>query len=286
MSFTFRTRKGNYYTINLTHFIFPLVVFVLAAVVVIIASVAKVRYQNTYEMTYKAILSRKASVTIGNSQTERNAVLRCAFSSPEIFIVDRVSYYNYDDKQVYMFDYNAYAADYENILKDYKERISRILSEAPDLKDDREAVKWIHDYIITHYEYGGDHSAYSMMTKGRGVCSAYTGLFTALADGLGLEHGVAHSDSMNHTWNIVKLDGTWYHIDVTWDDKGSTPVYDYYLKTSEEFYVESHYEWVDTGTSLTTYDNIKHNLILIGIMAFVFSVIISLIPLGIAYFTK
>ena len=23
---------------------------------------------------------------------------------------------------------------------------------------------------------------------------------------------------MNHAWNLIKIDGEWYHIDVTWDD--------------------------------------------------------------------
>ena len=23
---------------------------------------------------------------------------------------------------------------------------------------------------------------------------------------------------MNHIWNLIKIDGKWYHVDVTWDD--------------------------------------------------------------------
>ena len=33
----------------------------------------------------------------------------------------------------------------------------------------------------------------------------------------------------DHAWNAVKLDGLWYNIDVTWDDKNNGVSYDYFL---------------------------------------------------------
>ena len=30
------------------------------------------------------------------------------------------------------------------------------------------------------------------------------------------------SEVINHAWNLIKLDGEWYQVDVTWDD----PVWD------------------------------------------------------------
>lgn len=26
------------------------------------------------------------------------------------------------------------------------------------------------------------------------------------------------SSSMNHAWNLIQIDGNYYHVDVTWDD--------------------------------------------------------------------
>lgn len=45
-----------------------------------------------------------------------------------------------------------------------------------------------------------------------------------------------------HAWNMVQLDGNWYHLDLTWDDpvgvQDSKIRYSYYLKTDEELRVD------------------------------------------------
>jgi len=50
--------------------------------------------------------------------------------------------------------------------------------------------------------------------------------------------GTGNKDS--HGWNIVYLEGKWYNIDCTWDDPitlngKDVIIYDYYLKSEEEF---------------------------------------------------
>ena len=42
--------------------------------------------------------------------------------------------------------------------------------------------------------------------------------------------------SENHVWNAVMLDGTWRHLDLTWDDPAGINIklYDYYLITTSE----------------------------------------------------
>ena len=35
---------------------------------------------------------------------------------------------------------------------------------------------------------------------------------------LGIEATLVRSQEMEHIWNMVKVDGRWYHIDITWDD--------------------------------------------------------------------
>lgn len=100
-----------------------------------------------------------------------------------------------------------------------------------------EKVIAIHDYLTYNVDYDYDnylagnipwdsYSALGTLKYGKAVCSGYAEAFYALADAAGLEviyiSGSADNGSgagyQGHAWNQVKIDGTWYNVDVTWDD--------------------------------------------------------------------
>ena len=81
------------------------------------------------------------------------------------------------------------------------------------------------------------------------VCEGYAVAFRKLMSSYHipckLVHGRANGES--HAWNIVKLDGKWYHIDVTWDDpivngnNGNTNIhYEYFLKSTDYMRAHNH----------------------------------------------
>jgi len=51
---------------------------------------------------------------------------------------------------------------------------------------------------------------------------------------------VSHANkSNNHSWNMVKLSGTWYNLDITWDgekSKDDVIAYNYFLEKNDSFY--------------------------------------------------
>ncbi len=82
-------------------------------------------------------------------------------------------------------------------------------------------VAYLHDYMITHYTYDSDYrvyDSYTLLKTGRGVCQAYALLFTSLCRALNIPACPVTCFEMSHEWNMVMLNGEWYHIDLIWDD--------------------------------------------------------------------
>ena len=110
--------------------------------------------------------------------------------------------------------------------------IDRIAAEIDPSWDDLYKLLWINNYICDHYRYELEeteyHDVYNFLLHKEGVCEAYTALFTLLAREAGFEVSFCRSDALNHIWNLVKLDGAWYHVDTTWNDLYSER-YEYFL---------------------------------------------------------
>lgn len=123
----------------------------------------------------------------------------------------------------------------------------------------------IHDYLVANCVYDETYTYrtfYDVLTRGTAVCSGYAEALMYLLQEVGIECRYVHSEKMNHAWNIVKLDGNWYHIDTTWDDPTSDVrgrvLHDLFLHSDEVMADEEHkhYDWEApfecTDTSLDT----------------------------------
>ena len=94
----------------------------------------------------------------------------------------------------------------------------------------------IHDYLVANTEYGhadefveDEHSAYGALVNHVAVCDGYARAYELLSICCGVESKLVFGTTTNgnHVWNISKIDGEWYQVDVTWDDPiGDTEGYD------------------------------------------------------------
>ena len=115
-------------------------------------------------------------------------------------------------------------------------------------------VKAIHDYIVLNCEYDTyeeieylmTHSFVSVFMNRKAVCSAYSQSFMICMQVLDIPCRMVIGDTINgyHSWNQVYIDGTWYYIDLTWDDtiRNTEISYMYYLTTSlwsSHYHIES-----------------------------------------------
>ena len=74
-----------------------------------------------------------------------------------------------------------------------------------------------------------------LLMNGAGVCQAYSYAYKYLMNQLDIESFVTFSIEMNHAWNIVNIDGDYYHVDCTWDD----PVYERLGKVDHAYFLVS-----------------------------------------------
>ena len=92
----------------------------------------------------------------------------------------------------------------------------------------REKIKIIHDFIIDNAEYDKlkynnkndatykSNTAYGVLIQGYGTCNGYADAMAIFLDKLNIINYKISNDE--HIWNLVYLDGKWYHLDLTWDD--------------------------------------------------------------------
>lgn len=112
-----------------------------------------------------------------------------------------------------------------------------IISSIDPTLSDIEKVLLVHDNISRNAIYVPinkeiepiHHSLYAALIKEDGknkcecVCQGYTLAMCYILNKMDIECVACACDIVNHVWNCVKIDGKWYHLDLTWNE---TPILD------------------------------------------------------------
>ena len=118
------------------------------------------------------------------------------------------------------------------ILEKCREVLGELITD--DMTDFQKELA-VHDWIVEHGSYDqtvhsnpghsgrtGYRDPYGILVGGYGNCLGYSTTFQLLMDLCDVECitvvGAAFDSMEDHAWNMVKLDGEWYCVDVTWDD--------------------------------------------------------------------
>ncbi|BCN29329.1 transglutaminase domain-containing protein [Anaeromicropila herbilytica] len=142
----------------------------------------------------------------------------------------------------YNIDYYLNSTQEQQVDNNVKSILKKLnLSNASDYKK----VKAIHDYIIKSAIYDETYSrytAYDIFVNKTAVCQGYTLAAYRLFTEAGLKSKIitGYAKGGSHAWNIVKVNGKWYNIDLTWDDpltynRKQVLRYDYFLKNDKDF---------------------------------------------------
>lgn len=173
------------------------------------------------------------SLSLNKGQLE-NLVKTILVENPDIFYLRGWSY-SYDPysglttKLTPKYDYSK--DKIISMTSEIDSKVDQILSSViKNGMTDFQKELAIHDYLVLNSKYDTNrlsngsyaiesHNIYGILVNGVGVCESYAESFKLLLNKVGIESMVVISTpSMNHAWNIVNLDGEYYHVDVTWDD--------------------------------------------------------------------
>lgn len=108
--------------------------------------------------------------------------------------------------------------------KKIKAKVKKVLKVVTPKMTKLEKAMVLHDYLIQNTAYCDDDdkdyrlSEWGVFLKGKANCQGYSLAYGILLRQVGIPVKYVTSDEMMHMWTIVKLNGKWYHVDVTWDD--------------------------------------------------------------------
>lgn len=178
--------------------------------------------------------------------------------NPLIFNTDAVRMAKISDfeKIRVMPRYTMKKKEYADTLSAVEKRLNRILANIPSC-DVFEKEIFIHDFIIKNVVYDKlkkrySHEVTGPLCHGIGVCEGMSKLFKLMCDAVGIDCicvvGFAGSvggelkNTERHMWNSVKINGSFFSVDVTFDNslsKNGIIRYDY-LNVTDEIMKQSH----------------------------------------------
>lgn len=146
--------------------------------------------------------------------------------TPEHFYIKNISYRVVNGKAVGITFSYLYPPEQISQKKEaIRIEASKVLNVAHTLPNDYEKSKYIYDYIInkTIYDVNGGESIYwidGVFLDGKAVCQGYGKAYQMLTGFLGMKSTYVRGTSrdINHGWNLVQIDGDYYHVDPTWGD--------------------------------------------------------------------
>ena len=197
---------------------------------------------------------------------------RCQFVQP-----------NLDDMSLY--DTSAIRAAWKNgdpsplsnydkdIFNAAKNVLNRIIKNG---MSDLEKEAAVYSWIVNNVNYDWTHqdvlretpresfTPYGGLVNRTAVCLGYATTFQLLMDLAGVECvtviGAAFSSQEDHGWNMVRLNGNWYCVDVTWDanyreygvTRGQEKDWVYFNVTSDEMAATDHqWDYANTPEAVT-----------------------------------
>lgn len=192
------------------------------------------------------ILEHRSEIVTNHLDCEEvNNVFRyLKMDIPELFSFKDCVYYDKGNHLVFHMKYHFDADTHFMLLQEMEYAAEEILEAMPKGLDERGVERYLYEYLATNCTYDGfdavyAHSALGPLIQNRAVCEGISKAAKYLFDRAGIHSAVVFgagdlSGNVNHAWNIVQLDGVWYHVDITFDLSAQQPQFRYFNLSDEK----------------------------------------------------
>lgn len=210
--------------------------------------------QNTYHAIKTGLASLAPSFQIPRLEHKElsDVYMMVRLDHPEIFYSVNFKYRFYPDSgnaemiPEYLFEKKKV----QEHQKAMKARVEKLVRPATKLSE-VEKLLYIHDFICQNIHYDKlkkpySHEIIGPLGQGVGVCEGIAKSVKILCDALGIWCMIALSENnpekgikYRHAWNIVKINGKYYHFDATFDNTlGSDALirYDYFMLSDKQIF--------------------------------------------------
>ena len=210
--------------------------------------------QNTYHAIKTGLMSLAPSFQIPRLEQNELAdvYMMVRLDHPEIFYSVTFKYRYFKESgnaemiPEYLFDKKK-VQEHQKAMKARVEKLAR-----PAMKySEFEKIQYIHDFICQNVRYDKlkkpySHEIIGPLGQGVGVCEGIAKSVKILCDALGIWCMIALSENnpekgikYRHAWNIIKMNGKYYHLDATFDNslgKQEMLRYDYFNLSDKQIF--------------------------------------------------
>lgn len=175
----------------------------------------------------------------------RTTIIAYTNDNPQIFWLANAFSYSIQSGGTILQPY-SYLPEIEcnSAIDTFSSKVKSVVQSIPSGLSEFDREEYLFNYLVQNCTYDTEaatntgkwqsFSAYGALTGGQAVCEGYSRAMQLLCSYAGLQCALIRgtSDGVGHMWNAVRINGKWYHLDVTWGDN-SFPVYNYFNVTDK-----------------------------------------------------
>jgi hypothetical protein len=186
--------------------------------------------QSVYDQIYENINLLNKEITLCHqldTQGIKNVMTSIFNDHPELFWLETSYNYGYTSKGTVVsviLEFNKTADNFQTSKTAFLNAASQIINKASGYASDLEKERCVYKALQNSSVYDEDaelnQSAYSALVNGKTVCAGYSRAFQYIMMQLNIPcyFCSGYANGGYHAWNIICVDGTYYNVDISWDD--------------------------------------------------------------------